>query len=186
MTSPHDGNSYQQDQGAPGHPGGPKITSILRDFTAESLEELAFWLEQRGLHIPVTQLIGFSQFTANIGTSIVTQETTTSTASWADLATTGPTVAGLSDGRYLAMWGCQAFGSAIDLGVNMGVSANGATPNIDDACQSNSTSAESIMSFAAFTLSAGGNNTLTAKYKMGNPGTGTYRRRRLLVLRYGN
>ncbi|MCR4338323.1 MAG: hypothetical protein NUW01_00390 [Gemmatimonadaceae bacterium] len=159
-----------------------KMTHSLR-WPKDTIGYLAERISLEGLQIPVSQLSGFSGFTARVADTVVTQEDTTSTASWVDLATVGPSLTSIPDGKYLAIWGCQAFGSVLNVGTNMGISANGATPNIDDACQSLSTEAETMASFAEFTLAGGGANTLTAKYRLGNPGTGSYRRRRLLILR---
>lgn len=42
----------------------PKIHSVF-DFTAEALEQLAFWFEQRGLKIPLNNLMGLRFFTGS-------------------------------------------------------------------------------------------------------------------------
>src|SRR4051812_30299502 len=67
-------------QSEPPNSGLPKIKSTF-DFTSEALEELAVWLEQRGLTIPVTQLIGYNTNTVRVykkatGTLAVTNTTT--------------------------------------------------------------------------------------------------------------
>lgn len=183
MTSPAGGNRYQQDVGAPGGPRGPKVTSIF-DFTEEALEQLAFWLEQRGLHIPVAQILGFSQFTVQAATPVNVQETTTS-ATFGDLAHAGPSISGLSDGKYLLQWGALLSTSGPNAAY-MGVSVNGSV----DGTNLLSTLSTALVPGAyatTATLNNVGNNTVTAKYAVQTGGqTGTYHLRWLTALRVSN
>jgi hypothetical protein len=162
----------------------PKIHSIF-DFTAESLEQLAFWLEQRGLHIPVTQLLGYSQTTPKVATDVATAETTIS-AAYTDLATTGPSLTGLSDGVYQVSFGARMFGTVAGQLVLMSLSPNGAAAVDGDSIQSDATANfQSSMRQVVYTLTNGGNNTITTKYKV-TGGTGTFGYRFLHALRVGN
>jgi hypothetical protein len=163
----------------------PKIHSIF-DFTAEALEQLAFWIEQRGLHIPVTQLIGFSQFTAQAAPFISSSESTTSTA-YTALATAGPAITGLSDGRYLVMYGALISTSSGGDRSIMSLSYNGAAASDSDACESRDTNLSSVSRTTTATLAGGGNNSITAKYRSSvGTSTATFASRWLVALRYGN
>lgn len=185
MTSPSGGNQYQQVAGAPGTPTGPKITSIF-DFSEEALEQVAFWLEQRGLHIPITQILGFAGFTANVNQVIDNASRTSGT--FGDLSTgaVGPQVTGLPDGKYALLWAGLVSPSGGGTG-QMGVSVNGDDPASVGA--TNLFSNGSIyfgVKFTTRTLSAGGNNTVKCVYRNSAGFTVTAQDRSLLVLKYAN
>lgn len=160
----------------------PVINSIF-DFSEEALGQLKTWIEQAGLAIPITQIIGFSQFTANYA-SISTQDTTSST-SYTDLSsTTGPTLTGLSNGTYLVLVTAVAK-DATGSGAFMSVSPNGGTAQDIDGGETQTTVFTSIIGISKQTLSAG-NNTLTAKYKSNGGGVCTFLNRQLFALKISN
>ena len=151
----------------------PRFKSWLVDFIAVNIPQ-----------IPISQIVGFSQFTAN-QVQVVTSETTTS-LTYTNLATDGPTISGLSKGTYLLL-----FGGIIENSVGshafISVSVNGATPVEADAA-----SAEPISTTADFNLSRAvtksldaASNTVKLQYRVG-AGTGTFYNRWLVVLRIGN
>ena len=172
-------------QGAPTPGAGqiPVVTSILKDFSAEALGELRTWLEQNPPSIPVTQILGFTQFTVQQATPIITSETTTS-ATFTDLATVGPSITGLPDGKYVILFGSALSASA---GANaiMGIKINSTeATTADPTVQTNGTALTSAATAMVKTLSNGGNNTLTARYE--SSGTGTFAIRWLIAIRYAN
>jgi hypothetical protein len=118
--------------------------------------------------------------------TVTTGETTTSTT-FTDLATVGPTVSSLTTGTFALVF----LGSAIDNNTAgssglMSVDVSGATTTA--ASDANSTSylspaanqAARISTFVPLTLTAG-SNTFKAKYRV-TANTGTFTNRKILVL----
>lgn len=177
----------EQDWTSASSPGAtPKITSIF-DFSAEALGQLKVWLEQSGLNLPISQVVGFQQFTAEAATRINTSENTTS-GTYADLATVGPSITGLADGKYVLFFGAAVASAGAGSVPFMGISVNGDTPSDVEATQGSDTTFGTAGSTAIIrTLSNGGNNTLTAKYKSSDGATScAFNRRWLIALRYAN
>lgn len=164
--------------------GIPKITSIF-DFTDEAIEELALKLEMRGLRTPITQVLGFTQFTAQTATFVATGETTTST-SYTNLATVGPTLTDLPDGRYVILFGCAAKTSVTTASADMSIQVNSTSATDNDACFQGNTDVSSIMRATTATLSNSGSNSITAKFKVSSAATGTFSHRWLTAIRYAN
>lgn len=174
-------------------PGGtPKIDSIF-DFSAEALGQLKVWLEQSGLNLPISNIVGFQQFTVQQATSILTAETTASDT-YTNLATTGPTITGLPDGKYAVFYGAFGHNSTVGGGAVMSVKLNSAEAIDADAL---SVFPASSIAYPAggvaasrvifTTLANGGNNTLLARYRRGNAiGTAQYSTRWMAALRYAN
>ena len=161
----------------------PLVNNIF-GVSAEFLGELKTWLEQNPPAIPVTQIVGFNQFTVKSATNINTAETTAS-VSYVDLATTGPSLTELPDGQYLVLFGC-ASSNTTDTSL-MSISINGASVTSDTdpgSCESSGGLNTSVMSFFTTTLSAG-SNSLVAKYRV-TAGTGTFFYRRLLAIKFSN
>lgn len=163
----------------------PKIHSIF-DFTAESLEQLAFWLEQRGLHIPINQVLGFSQTVQKDGGTITTDESRT-TATYANLTTTGPSLTGLSDGTYVIYFGCTVYNPAGVGDGRMSIDVNSAgAADADAVLHSGGNFNISLSRTLVKTLTAGGNNTLVAKYKGDGANASHFLNRWLIAQRIGN
>lgn len=166
----------------------PVITSILKDFSAEALGELRTWLEQNPPAVTISSIIGFEQFTVQVGTYVATQETTTSTT-FTNLATVGPSLPELPNGQYIFAFGAIAFtDTALGFAARMSIDINGAGASTSDACATTiaSPGLTSISRITTATLSAG-NNTVTAKYLSDNNAhTMTFGNRWLIALKYAN
>jgi len=78
------------------------IVSSIYEIDPTVLEQIAQWLEQRGIRTPISQVVGFQQFVAQTA-NVETQETTTS-GSFVDLTTVGPQLT-LGAGQYVFFWG---------------------------------------------------------------------------------
>lgn len=120
--------------------------------------------------------------------TIVTSETTTSTA-YTDLATVGPTVTVTTGQLALVIWGAQLTNNTPNVSSRVSVDVSGAS----------SIPADDVRGLAYDPATAGGvlqcshavfyddlisgSNTFTLKYRVG-AGTGTFLRRRLIVLPY--
>lgn len=159
--------------------GGAIINSIF-DFSSEALGQLKLWLEQSGLNVGVNQVLGFSQFTPFVS-EVATEELTSST-SYTDLATAGPTLTGLSDGSYVVFFGASMTAPAAQTSY-MTVYANGA-----DATNPIETQVGTNASLSrGFTVRlVDSNNTLQAKYKVSGGANGSFRYRWLIAIKYEN
>jgi poly-gamma-glutamate capsule biosynthesis protein CapA/YwtB (metallophosphatase superfamily) len=145
-----------------------KATTLGGYFVTTSLNEIAERIGQRQ--------------------TIVTSETTTST-SFTDLATVGPEVTVTTGELALVLWGAQMVNDTTDTTVRASVDVTGAS----------TIAASDVRALSYQTSSAGslfqgshvvfyddltpGSNTFTMKYRVG-AGTGTFLRRRLIVLPY--
>ncbi len=159
-----------------------KINSIF-DFSDQALGELTNYISQSGLNIPISNIIGFQQFTAQTAPFIMTAETTAS-AAYTNLATVGPSITGIPAGKYIVFFGSVANNSAAGNRTFMSLQVNSTAAVDDDSCEMTSATHESIMIVVAKTLPLD-NNTLTAKYRV-TAGTGNYFNRWMLALRYAN
>lgn len=145
-----------------------KATTLGGYFVTTSLNEVAERIGQRQ--------------------TIVTSETTSST-SFTDLATVGPEVTVTTGELALVLWGAQMVNDTTDTTVRASVDVTGAS----------TIAASDVRALSYQTSSAGslfqgshvvfyddltpGSNTFTMKYRVG-AGTGTFLRRRLIVLPY--
>lgn len=162
-----------------------KLTHALR-LPKDTIGYLVERIAIDGLQIPVSQLSGFTSFAAQsnvVGTGAT--ETTTST-SYTNLATVGPTLTGLPDGLYVVLFGAGMKISS-GTGAAMSVQVNAATAVDADGCVTESTLlVPSSRGFLA-TLNNAGNNTLTAKYKTYIvTETASFIRRWMIALKYQN
>lgn len=135
-----------------------------------------------GLPVPIGNIVGFSQFTAQIAATIPTDESTLST-SYTDLGTVGPTLTGLPDGSYLVAFGALVTG--VSGTAYMGVKVNAAEATDAAAMKTNVANVPGTR-IVAVTLDAGGNNTLTARYRTTVAGSGSWSDRWMLALKYAN
>ena len=169
---------------APNSTAIPIIQNIF-GVSSDFLGQLRTWLEQNPPSIPVTQILGFTQFAVQLATSVETTETTVSDT-YADLATVGPTLTGLSDGKYLVLFGCSAKGSIAGSGGLMGIATDTAVASDNEQAGNTYTDFVSVVRATTKTLS-NGNNTITAKYRRNNAtGTASFAHRWLIALRYAN
>lgn len=136
--------------------------------------------------LPISQIVGFAQFTTQVASTIITIESTTSTT-YTDLATVGPSLADLADGKYIALFGSMGKGDIAGIGALMSVSVNGGTAVDDDSALVTSLEWNSMMRAVQVTLDNGGTNTLRAKYRMlGTGGTASFQRRWLIATKTSN
>lgn len=137
--------------------------------------------------LPISQIAGFSQFTAQPADFVAATETTTSTT-YGDLATVGPVLSGLPDGQYLFYYGCASKVGTVDSGqeADMSISVNASTPADMDAVITEIQNYGMGMIVVAKTLAAGGNNTVQAKYKSVDGSEVGFARRWMIGLRFAN
>lgn len=167
-------------------PGEKPILDNIFQVSDKFLGQFRLWLEQNPPSIGISNILGFSQFTAQGATPINTSETTSSTT-YTDLTTTGPQITGLPDGKYVVFFGATAKNSTAGRSANMGYQVNSDSVSTTEICLVNVTDFVSIVRASLATLSAGGNNTLAAKYSVANGAdTGTFHYRWMIAIRYAN
>lgn len=136
--------------------------------------------------ISISQVFGFSQFTAQANT--VATDQTTSSATYTDLATVGPQISGLADGQYLVLFGSGIYNTSASTQSYMSFSVNGGTESTDHI-QADSGAGNTVIPggrAALVTMESGGNNTIKARYKRGSAGTAGFTGRWLVVIRYAS
>lgn len=121
----------------------------------------------------------------------ITTSETTSSSSYTDLATVGPTVTVTTSQFALVLWGAQLTNDTPDITSRVAIDVSGATSNpatdtraliYDPATSGGFLAASHTVFFDDLTP---GSNTFTLKYRVGSgTSTGTFLRRRLIVLPY--
>jgi hypothetical protein len=167
-----------------------EIRTYLQDplgYEKEFKGWLPEWIGQSGIDIPISQVIGFSQFTAQTAARIITSEGRTS-STYGDLATVGPTLTDLPDGQYLVLFGTGAAVTTVATTAVMNVQINSTVlANDDNAAFHGATTSTSVMGAFTATLNNSGVNTLTAKYRSGDNATNSqFLNRWLIALKYSN
>lgn len=162
------------------------MTDVLFNIPDQTVTWLTDQVALRGLAVPIGQVIGFSRFTANPATDVAAAETTTSTT-YGDLATVGPTLTGVPDGSYLVIFGCFASTDTDGFISRMSIQVNGTAAADADSLATGNQYGVSLMRIVSKTLSTGGNNTITAKYKTQTAThTSSFSDRWMVALRYAN
>lgn len=155
----------------------PKFKSWLIDFIAVNIPQ-----------IPISQIVGFSQFTAT--PSFIAPNEATMSQTYVDLATLGPQISGLADGKYLFLLAAQVVKGVVNDGGMASLSCNGSTPVDADSLILSDTSAvaqnTTVSRAVQKTLAGGGNNVVTMKYRTINASSISFANRSLIALRYGN
>lgn len=156
--------------------------NLIAQVAPQFLSYIVSYIEQAGLLIPVSQVPGFNNFTAQ--THRVETEQSTASTSYTDLSTVGPTLTGLPDGKYVFFYGCYASnGSAASSRISLKVNS---TEAVDaDAAVAVSSTAVSIATAVVKDLDNNGVNTVTCRYRAGS-GTSSFGTRWLIALRYSN
>jgi hypothetical protein len=172
----------QPKSGVPANASLKPVINNIFDFSAEALGEVRTWLEQNPPFIPITQIIGFSQFAAQVAI-VQTLESTTSTT-YTDLSTVGPELTGLPDGQYVVVVSAAGLNSGAVDGW-MSYSVNGGTAVDSTGSRSSGTSLAGVIMFSTPTLKNNGNNSIVAKYRTSG-GTSQFTNRCLFALRFAN
>lgn len=154
---------------------------------ADITPEFKNWLKQFVLaevvpEIPVYQLQGFGQFTAQSG--YVGAEETTSSATYADLSTSGPTITGLSPGSYI-LWYGASLQAPTSNAMLASLSVNGSTPTDSDAVESQTDTNVSVSRAQIITFSLA-SNSVKLQYRVSGGSNGAARYRFLIALKYAN
>lgn len=135
------------------------------------------------------QKAGFGGVEITPADPVATQESTTST-SYTDLTTVGPSLTNLADGQYIVAFGAAAGNDTAGSGARMSVSVNGAAASDTNSMIVSGAASANIPGLYVFkvTLSAaagGGTNSLAVKYRAG-ANTAIFQQRWLIVFRIAN
>lgn len=148
-------------------------------------KEHASWVGDQliigGFELPISNVLGFSQFQAKQARVGATQTTTSTT--YTDLTTVGPRLTGLPDGVYLFFYGSVVANTAGSFSY-ITIQVNSDAIDANDATSSNETLNVGL-SYAALKTLTADNNTVTMKYKV-DAGTGQWYSRYLNALRVSN
>lgn len=139
--------------------------------------------------LPIGQIFQFNSFLPYVAPLInaVTFETTTS-STYGNLATTGPTLSHLPDGNYVVLFGAiLAKNAAAANDSFMGYSVNSAAVSGSKVCGTGTTQDVSIVGFGNESLSNKGDNTIVAKYRSAdNVNIASFLGRWMVAFKYQN
>ena len=155
------------------------LQSIPKEFETWLIDRIAVLLPL----IPISQVVGFTQFTAQDAPNVLTQQSTTST-SYTDLSTVGPQLTGLPDGQYIIFFGANQF--SVGAEPNMSIQVNATAASDDDRVVTGAGTAAHQSRAVIKTLDNAGNNTITVKYKSNSGGSVTFFNRWMFALRIAN
>lgn len=158
-------------------------------FPREFKSWISNYLALNGLDIPISQIQGFTSFSANLSEVATNESLAAGTTTYSNLATVGPELTGLPDGQYLIGYGCNASRDTQQRTLYYSPSFNGAAASDNDAAQvdTNTTDYVTLVRFTTETLDAGGNNSITMKYRQSGASTvASYKNRWLVCLRIAN
>lgn len=142
----------------------PTLTNIYQCST-EFLNQLRFWFEQNPPTIPISNIPGFSQFTAQVADRVDASQTTSSTT-YTDLGTVGPSLTNLPDGQYLFMFGfVYLYTSGSGVTGYMGLKINSTEAVDADSLQGTSGGQYALTGTLKKRLT-GGANTVTTRYRV--------------------
>lgn len=134
-------------------------------WSPDLFDAVRFYLEQNPPRININNIQGFGSLLAQQDTVDAVENT--SSTSFTDLTTPGPSVTDIKDGFYVVHFGATmaATGGDGTETVEMGLSVDGSTPTTDAGAESAYTSAVSVSKAVFVSLSGGTSHTITAKYK---------------------
>lgn len=166
-----------------------QLQRILK-FPEEFPREFGAWIQdymRTNGQFAQSQILGLSQFRANHASLVTTPSEQTTSTSPVDLTTPGPTIEGLSDGSYLIFVSAWIIASGAGEVAMMLPHINGVALNESMAAFSGLTSpGGTFQAIGTARLDNNNNNTITAKYRVNSPGTGTFNYRNIIALKIGN
>jgi hypothetical protein len=145
-----------------------EIDHLLSKPTATP-NEFSTWIVNwltANMDISTYQLRGLAATFFKAAPVIAATEATAS-ATMTDLATVGPTLTGLSNGRWLAFWGANMGTTSSDVVGLMGISPNGDTASDEQAAKARITAPPELVPVIYsrdYVLDGNDDNTLQAKY----------------------
>lgn len=164
----------------------PKINSIF-DFSAEALGQLKLWLEQQGLNLPVSNILGFSQFTAKYASEDSEGHTTSTSFGDPNVSgAAGPEITGVPPGKYVLLFGGSGTTSNAASRAILGVNINGAGAADAESAEINTLGPHASVSRAIIKTVTDPNSTVKLVMRSTNGDDIDFRYRWLVTLRYAN
>lgn len=169
-------------------PGSTYKVNSIHDFAPQALGDIRAYLEGSGFALPISQVVGFQQFSAK--SSVTNGQSERNSATYGDpnvSGVAGPSITGLPDGSYVLIYGALAWDSSGGGGTTYMSPKLNSTEAVDgDSVNTTAnTSGISVCRAIVATLQNGGNNSVTLRYKM-TVGTGRWDNRFIVALRYAN
>lgn len=133
--------------------------------------------------LPISHIFGYSGFAPQEAPTIATGESTTST-SYTNLTTVGPTLAELADARYWISFGALC-GSSASGAAQASIQINSDAVSDDDRIQASPTGIAGGASCARAVIKtlAGGTNSVTMKYKSGDGSSVGFSQRWMILVK---
>jgi hypothetical protein len=151
----------------------PEFKDWLIDFLAVNIPQ-----------IPISQITGFGQFTATVGSRVDGQSSTTS-SSYVELDGGHPQITGLGKGSYLIYHGCALEASSDVITARQSLKFNEETPVSDNAILGEGMHIFSASRVVQKTFT-GPNNTIKCVYAQEGGGTAYFELRWIIAIKYAN
>lgn len=162
-----------------------KMFSSPLDIPQEWKSWLVSYLEANPPVLPISQIFGFNDFTANYAEVVARQAIGGPAGAFYDLATVGPELTPLPKGRYILLFGCAYDASGGATG-NMSYSINGAAADYNKGALIEPVNVERFnLMRATIEDLVEDSNTITCKYYSTQVGPAFYLRW-LIALKFAN
>ena len=135
--------------------------------------------------IPISQILGFSTFSASISTTTASFATTSNTYV---TSSSGPSISAIPNGKYIFIYGTLATNSTLDKINYFSPSVNSAVPSDNNAAiwGTNPTNIHHGVTYCFLsTLSSSNNNRIDMEYRV-DGGTGNWKSRWLALIKYSD
>lgn len=160
-----------------------RLLRFPEEFPAEFKEWLIDFFAVNIPQIPIGQIVGFSQYTATVGTRVDGQSSTTS-SSYIELDGGNPQITGLGKGSYLIYHGCALEASGSTITARQTLKFNDETPVSDNAILGEGQGIFSASRVVQKTFD-GPNNTIKCVYAQEGGGTAYFELRWIIAIKYG-
>lgn len=160
-----------------------RLLGFPEEFPPEFKEWLVDYLAVNIPLIPISQISGFSQYQAVVGTRVDGQGSTTS-ASYVDLDSGHPRIEGLGAGDYLIFHGCALKSSGSTITARQTVMYNDEPAVSDNAILASSTGIVSSSRVVTKTFT-NNSNRIKCQYAQEGGGTAYFELRWLIALKNG-
>lgn len=174
-----------------------RLLKFPEEIPKEHKEWITDYIAVNGLELPIGQVRGLTKWMDDHTVRVWQAEVAgglqgTTSATYTDLSTAGPSLTGMPDGSYIIIHGAYYEGDA-DVRGAMALSINGGAASDTDATQagvdglSGDQVRMSISTANAKTLSNAGSNSITAKYRRiaGTTSSAAFNDRFIIAMRTG-
>lgn len=144
---------------------------------------LVSYLEANPPVLPISQIHGFTDFTAQ--RALVDAQQNTASATYTNLGTVGPQLSTLPKGKYLIIVSAMMKSSVAGSSAWYSPSVNGAAASDSDAANNSGANTVTAIGISVKDLDQDTND-ITMKYRVDGGATGTYVHRNLVALKYAN